>query len=304
MLTDLGGAPALDEAQVIERRNASARLARQVVPGGAVVVNVDEPQAELVGAVNLDARRVTFGLGHGVATGADVSAVVDRLDHEGSRIRLLGFDREATVDLRVPGLPAVRHALAAAAVAWSRGVDVRAVVEGLETVAELPGRLDRVDEGQPFEVMVDAACHGAELQEALVSVRSITRTPGRVHCVVGAEGNRPAGRDERLGLARAAEALADRVTFTNDNPRTEPADQILDDLLAGVRRPGRVRVEPARARAIEAALADARPGDAVLIAGKGRQTFQIFADRAEPFDDAEVARRWLRTHRPGTRRSA
>ena len=101
-----------------------------------------------------------------------------------------------------------------------------------------------------------------------------------------------------------AEALADRLTFTTDNPRTENPDQILDDLLAGLQRPGRARVEPSRKLAIEAALADAQPGDIVLIAGKGRQTFQILADHAVPFDDAEIARTWLRGRYFGARKTS
>jgi UDP-N-acetylmuramoyl-L-alanyl-D-glutamate--2,6-diaminopimelate ligase len=194
----------------------------------------------------------------------------------------------------------VSHALAAAAVAWARGVAVDAVVAGLESISAVPGRLEAVDEGQGFDVRVDQARQGAELQDALSALRPITQ--GKVHCVLGAEGNRD--RHERRSLAVAAESFADRVILTTDNPRTEDPNQVIDDLLAGFRRPGRVRIEPDRKTAVEVALADAQPGDAVLIAGKGRQTFQILADRAVPFDDADVARRWLRAHRPVTRRSA
>jgi UDP-N-acetylmuramoyl-L-alanyl-D-glutamate--2,6-diaminopimelate ligase len=112
---------------------------------------------------------------------------------------------------------------------------------------------------------------------------------------LSAEGNQD--RRSRRGLAEAAECGADRVILTLGNPRSEPPDQILDDLLGGFRRPGKVRVEPDRKRAIEAALADARPGDAVLIAGKGRNSYQIFGDRVVPFDDFSVARSWLREQR-------
>ena len=299
-VTDLGGGPGLWPDEVIARRTASARLVRRVAPGGAVVVNADDPHAELLGAVNLDARRVSFGL----LAPADVSVRIDRLDRDGSRIRLLGFDREVCLTLRVPGVRAVSQALAAAALAWSQGVDGGAVAEGLEAVSELPGRLDAVDEGQPFAVFVDAATLGHDLQDALESLRSITPEPGKIHCVLGAEGLRPGGNRERLRLAAVAEGLADRVTLTTNNPRTEDPERIIDDLLAGLERPGRVRVEPDRALAIEAALADARPGDAVLIAGKGRASLQILADRAEPFDDDAAARRWLRNRRFETRRSA
>ena len=187
--------------------------------------------------------------------------------------------------------------------ARSRGVELEAVVAGLESVTGLPGRLEAIDEGQPFDVRVDESRHASALREALATLHAVT--PGRLHCVFGAEGSRGERTIvERRALAATAESLADRVTITTDNPRTEDPDQILDDLLGGFRRPGRVRVEPDRRRAIEPTLADAEPGDAVLIAGKGRHTFQILADRAVPFDDAEIARHWLRSHRPGTSRTS
>jgi UDP-N-acetylmuramoyl-L-alanyl-D-glutamate--2,6-diaminopimelate ligase len=298
VVTDVSADPAETTGVIVARRAAMARLFRQLAPGGTAVVNADDPQAELLGAVNLDARRVAFGF----HAPADVTARVERLDRQGSRLLLHGFGREAVVSLRLPGKSNASHALAAAAVAWSRGVDIDAVVDGLESVTSVPGRLDSIDEGQGFEVRVDQARDAAELREALVCLRSIV--PGRVHCVFGAEGLREDAVAGRLALAAAAEVAADRLTVTTDNPRSEDPNRIIDDLLAGTLHPGRVRVEPDRRLAIEAALADALPGDAVLIAGKGRQTFQILTDRAVPFDDASVARTWLRAHRPGARRTS
>ena len=125
---------------------------------------------------------------------------------------------------------------------------------------------------------------------------------GTLHCVIGAEGNQP--RHVRHSLAEAAEQGADRVILTTNNPRTEDPNQIFDDLLAGFRQPGRVRIETDRHRAIEIALSDARAGDGVLIAGKGASRYQIFADRALRFSDREVAVEWLRTHQPTSRRSS
>ena len=104
-------------------------------------------------------------------------------------------------------------------------------------------------------------------------------------------GQEPSDRRE---LAQAAEAGADRVILTLGNPRTEQPDRILDDLLGGFRRPDQVLVEPDRKRAIETALSEACSGDAVLIAGKGRNNYQIFADRVVPFDDFAVARAAIR----------
>lgn len=296
VVTDLGALAGFDPEALRMRRRAKARLFRNVVAGGATVVNADDPHVEPLGAVNLDARRVSFG----VERPADVTAKIERLDPQGARFLLRGFDREAAVALRLTGLGHVSQALAAAALAWSRGLPVDAVVAGLETVTHLPGRLDEVREGQDFAVWIDQARNGAELGQALASVRAFCQ--GKLVCLVGAEGLRD--RTERIGIARAAEAGADHVILTSDNPRTEDPDQILDDLLSGFRHPGRVRIEPDRRRAIETALADACPGDVVLIAGKGRRTYQIFSDYALPFDDRAVASVWLRSRRASVRRQS
>ena len=165
--------------------------------------------------------------------------------------------------------------------AWARGLTLDAVVAGLESVSQLAGRLEAVDEGQDFDVRIDQARTGAELQQALRAVRDLGA--GRIHCVLGAEGLQD--RMVRLSLAQAAEAGADRVILTTDNPRSEDPNQILDDLLSGFRRPGRVRIEPDRGPR-DCDRPGRRPaGDAVLLAGKGRQTYQILADRVLPFDD-------------------
>lgn len=296
VVTGFGTAHAVPQEQARHHRTLVARLFRQVVPGGSTIVNADEPDSEILGAANLLARRVSFG----IDKPADITAEILDLEPARAKFLLKGFDREAAVSLRIGGRPAVRHALAAAATAFARGIGLDAVVAGLESLMGVPGRLDLVDEGQPFGVRVDEASTAPELGDALESIRSFTT--GRVHCVLGAEGLRD--RLERLPLASVAETLADRVTLTADNPRTENPDQILDDLLAGLRRPGRARVEPNRKLAIEAALADAQPGDCVLIAGKGRQTFQILATHAVPFDDAETAKVWLRSRHFGARKSS
>ena len=295
VVTGLSGVPGEPASAGVRRRALTARLARAVVPGGAVVVNADEPSADLMGAVNLDALRVTFGL----RAAADVTARIERIDGSGTRFGLLGFDREVRVTLRPVGSRAVRHALAAAALGWAHGLPVDAVVAGLEAIEAIPGRLEVVPEGHAhgLDVRIDRARTAAELLDALATLRELG--PGRIHCVLGAEGLRD--RAGRAALARAAELGSDRLTLTTDNPRTEDPDRILDDLLAGLLRPGRARVVPDRRAAIESALALAEPGDLALIAGKGRQLFQILPDRALPFDDHAVATRYL-LERPQARR--
>jgi UDP-N-acetylmuramoyl-L-alanyl-D-glutamate--2,6-diaminopimelate ligase len=235
--------------------------------------------------------------GPGLAGGTgpvDVSARLVRLDGSGTRVLLQGFDRELAVHLPLVGPRAVTSAAAAAALAWALEIDHDAVIAGLEAVQSVAGHLEAVVEGQDFDVRIDASQTPSALVEALTAVRAVAA--GRVHCVLSSEGC--GDRALRRQLAEIAETGADRVILTLSNPRTEDPGQILDDLLAGFHRPGKVRVEADRQLAIEAALTDARSGDVVLVTGKGRHTYQIFADRVTPFDDAAIARQWIRAHQP------
>jgi UDP-N-acetylmuramoyl-L-alanyl-D-glutamate--2,6-diaminopimelate ligase len=290
VVTDVGVPYGLPTETAHEARRAKSRLVRKVVSDGAVVVNADDPHAELLGGVNLDARRVSFGIE--APARVDVSARIERSDASGSRFLLSGFGRPAAVALRLVGPRQVSHALAAAALAWALEIDRDAVVAGLEAVSGIAGHLEAVDLGQDFDVRIDAAQAAASLSQALAATRAVAA--GKVHCVLGAEGGQD--RPARHALAAAAEHGADRVILTLASPRTEDPHRVLDEVLSGFRRPGKVRVEPDRRLAIEVALADARPGDAVLISGKGRNGYQIFADRVVPFDDFAVARDWLQAN--------
>jgi UDP-N-acetylmuramoyl-L-alanyl-D-glutamate--2,6-diaminopimelate ligase len=264
------------------------------VPGGVTVVNADDPNAEILGGVNLDTRRVAFALEPaGVARGSVyVRARLERIDASGTRMLLQGFNRELAVHLPLVGTRVTTCALAAAALAWAMEIDGADVVAGLESVQTVAGHLEAVSEGQDFDVRIDDAQTPEDAAEALAALRAVAA--GRVHLVLSAEGC--SNRADRRRLAEIAENGADRVILTLSNPRTEDPNQILDDLLAGFRRPGKVHVEPDRRIAIETALAHARAGDGVLIAGKGRHTYQILADSVIPFDDHAIARQWLRAH--------
>jgi UDP-N-acetylmuramoyl-L-alanyl-D-glutamate--2,6-diaminopimelate ligase len=271
----------------VERRRAAARLVRAVMPGGCVVLNADDPDCLILAGSNLEARVLTIG----VDQPADLTAEVDRLDPAGCRLRVRGLGEERAVDLHLLGVDRIRQALAAAAVAWDAGIEPEAIVEGLESVTHLPGRFEAIDEGQPFDVRIDQGSTSLEVAHALNVLRSL-HPGGRILCVLGAEGHRP--REERRTLAAAAELRCNQLVFTSDNPRGEDPNAILDDLLSGCRCPGQAIVEPDRRAAIETALALAGPGDAVLIAGKGREAFQILSDRVVPFDDRRIAARYLR----------
>ena len=193
------------------------------------------------------------------------------------------------VDLKLRGRFNVENALAAFAAARLLGVDDEAVVRGLASVRGVPGRFEAIDEGQPFEVIVDYAHKPHALETLLRSVRELV-SGGRVICVFGCGGDRD--REKRPQMGKLASELADVVIVTNDNPRSEDPQAIIDQIVAGA--VGDVDVEADRARAIGQAIELALDGDVVLIAGKGAEQGQEFADRTVPFDDRETAREALR----------
>jgi UDP-N-acetylmuramoyl-L-alanyl-D-glutamate--2,6-diaminopimelate ligase len=182
------------------------------------------------------------------------------------------------------------NALAAFAACRAIGIPAATIAAGLERVASVPGRLEPVDEGQPFQVFVDYAHTPDALERALEAVRGFR--PKRVLCVFGCGGDRDKGKRPLMGAV--ASKRADRVFLTSDNPRSEDPLAILREIEAGVAAAASARTIPERAEAIEAAIAACEPGDALLIAGKGHETYQIIGAKTVAFDDREVARAALR----------
>lgn len=173
------------------------------------------------------------------------------------------------------------------------------IARGIENCTGVPGRFERVDEGQPFGVVVDYSHTDDALRNAIGVARSLN--PKRVITVFGCGGDRD--RTKRPIMGQAAGALSDLVIVTSDNPRSEDPLQIMNDVLVGVRRTDtRTIIEPDRAAAIRKAVEEARAGDIVLLAGKGHETYQIFRDKTIHFDDREVAREVLQSF--GFRRKA
>jgi UDP-N-acetylmuramoyl-L-alanyl-D-glutamate--2,6-diaminopimelate ligase len=197
----------------------------------------------------------------------------------------------AEVRLRLLGRYNAWNAAGAFAAALALGVAPERAAAGLAAVAVVPGRLERVAEGQPFEVAVDYAHTPDALERALAAVREHVR--GRVLVVFGCGGDRD--RAKRPVMGRVARTGADEVWVTSDNPRSEDPAAIADEILAGAGGAGGpVHLELDRRAAIARALATAGPGDAVLIAGKGHETTQNLGTQVLSFDDREVARGLLR----------
>jgi UDP-N-acetylmuramoyl-L-alanyl-D-glutamate--2,6-diaminopimelate ligase len=204
--------------------------------------------------------------------------------HTGSTFRFGGVDLRT----RLRGRFNVENVLGAVCAARLLDISDDAIVEGVEHLAGVPGRFEAVDEGQPFTVLVDYSHTPEALESVLTEARRLT--DGRLVCVFGCGGDRD--RAKRPLMGAIASRLADAVVVTSDNPRSEEPQAIIEEILTGVTRP--VEVEPDRAAAIGKALEEARDGDVVVIAGKGHEQGQEFADRTIPFDDREVAREALR----------
>ncbi|MBI2302569.1 MAG: UDP-N-acetylmuramoyl-L-alanyl-D-glutamate--2,6-diaminopimelate ligase [Armatimonadetes bacterium] len=271
---------------------AKARLFAADETGWAprAVVNVDDPWGRQM-AASAARPGLTFGI---ESADADVRASDVVFDAQGTRFWVTTPAGEWEQRLRLVGRYNVSNALAALSSALCLGVEPEVAAAALSRAAGAPGRLERVDEGQGYLVLVDYAHTPDALENVLRAARGFTS--GRVIVTFGCGGDRDRTKRPRMG--RLAAELADLVVVTSDNPRTEAAGAVVDDILAGIEGLPRddVRVEVDRATAIGLALGLAGPGDAVVIAGKGHENYQIIGTTKSHFDDREVAREWLRRH--------
>ena len=269
---------------------SKAALFDRLGPADSAVLPADDPLGDAL-AARTRGRVISFGR----SKGANVRIVEERADVSGSTVRLGTPHGPLELRVALPGRFNVSNAAAAAACAIALDVEVAAIVAGVGGLLRVPGRLERVTQGQPFAVLVDYAHTPESLGEVLSALRELTS--GRLVVVFGCGGDRDRGK--RFEMGRAAAELADRIVLTSDNPRGEDPMAILRAVDAGLTSvPGaeaRRVIEPDRGRAILAAVSDAAPGDTVVIAGKGHETTQTFAGRVEPFDDRQVARRALAT---------
>jgi UDP-N-acetylmuramoyl-L-alanyl-D-glutamate--2,6-diaminopimelate ligase len=199
--------------------------------------------------------------------------------------------RNTAVKLQLPGLFNVANAACAATMADVLGVSPASIADGLEAVESIPGRFERIDVGQPFMVVVDYAHTPAALRRVLMAA-AVFAGPNRVLLVFGCGGDRD--HDKRPIMGGVAVDAAQFVILTDDNPRSEDPAEIRAAVLTGM-LPGRsvVVVEPDRRAAIRLAVREARPGDVVVVAGKGHETGQTFGTTTRPFDDRVVAREEL-----------
>ena len=268
-------------------RRAKARLLKQLGTAGFAVLNADDPVASaLLRAVTGPALTI------GVENEAELTAtIIDRHASEQTFLLSAGSDT-AAVRTRIIGDGHVYNCLMAAAVGLLYGISLTDVARGLERLERIPGRMERIECGQPFGVFVDYAHTPDALASVLRSLRAVTA--GRLMCVFGAGGERD--RQKRPLMARAVEQVADLAVVTDDNPRREDPARIRREIVRGFECLDNVVLEADRARAIHWALEQAAPGDCVLIAGKGHEESQTIGAVRHWFDDREIARSWLYEH--------
>jgi UDP-N-acetylmuramoyl-L-alanyl-D-glutamate--2,6-diaminopimelate ligase len=306
----------LDFHATMERYFAAKRRLFTEYAPGAAAINVDDAWGRRLAADVPGA--VTFGVGDGAEGPPPKVRPTDlTVDADGIRFAVLHEHGEVDVVSPLAGTHNVYNLLSAVAAALALGLPAEAIGQGLAAAPPVPGRLERVEAGQDFTVLVDYAHTPDALERVLAAVRPLVRTgapapppmsgvhgaapqaarpetaPGRLITVVGCGGDRDATKRGPMGAVAAKGS--DRVFFTADNPRSESPDTICAVMAEGAKNAGGApcTVIVDREEAIARALSEARAGDVVLLAGKGHERVQVLADRTIPFDDRDVARRLL-----------
>ena len=259
----------------------------------AAVTNLDDEYGAKL--AEFSRKRSSVVLRYGWERGDFHAARVD-ITPRGTRFDLVMPGETIPLFSPLIGRVNVYNVLAAAAACYARNCNASAIASGVEQLTHVPGRFQRVDCGQPFTVVVDYAHTDDALRNLTALAREFVARGGmnaRVLTLFGCGGDRD--RAKRPLMGEAAGRGSDFVVLTSDNPRSEDPLAIINDALVGLQRTGtKYSVEPDRRKAIALALSQARPGDLVLLAGKGHEKVQITRAGSRPFDDAEVAREALR----------
>ncbi len=265
---------------------ASAFLGKHGPPPQYAVINIDdEAGRRLAGMLPPETKIISFG----TSPEAAVRATNIRLMPDAGTFTLAWPGGTGEVRTTLPGHYNVSNVLCALALAFAAGKNPANLLELVAAFPGVPGRMEHVTPGLPYNIYVDYAHTDDALANALAMLRPIT--PGKLLVVFGCGGNRDRGK--RPKMTETVQRLADFSWATADNPRRETVEAIFDDMRAGVIAPEKIAFVNDRRRAISLALDAAGPGDCLLIAGKGHENYQEFADVTVPFDDRQVTRELL-----------
>ncbi len=252
------------------------------------VLNADDPASKSMEPEGSSSQTIWYGL---------TETATLRAENVLSGFAGLGFDviwngRRVKMESPLLGRVNVSNILAALGAGLSYGLELESMARSIPNCRAVPGRFEPVDEGQPFLVAVDYAHTDDALRNAIQTARSLAK--GRVITLFGCGGDRDRTKRPLMGMAAAE--LSNYVVLTSDNPRSEDPLAIMNDVLVGLRRFDTPhRAQPDRAKAIQLAIQQAQPGDVVLLAGKGHETYQVLKDQTIHFDDRETARAILRS---------
>jgi UDP-N-acetylmuramoyl-L-alanyl-D-glutamate--2,6-diaminopimelate ligase len=288
----------LDYHKTFEEYFAAKRLLFEGTGAGppdVAVINADDPYGPQLAVV---ARRT---LTYGLKGATDLSAKKFGLGFHG--LEFTAQTPAGNIEVRSPfvGRINVYNILAAIGAGIALDIPKGKIEEGIANLELVPGRFQRIDEGQPFLVLVDYAHTDDALRNLITTARELGPS-ARIITVFGAGGERD--RTKRPLMGEAAGSLSDLVILTSDNPRSEDPLLIINDVVVGLQKVNaKYRVEPDREQALAMALEEARPGDVVLLAGKGHETYQVLRDGTIEFDDRERARAIL-SRKGYTKRSA
>jgi UDP-N-acetylmuramoyl-L-alanyl-D-glutamate--2,6-diaminopimelate ligase len=268
-------------------RMAKASIAELLHADAPLLLNLDDPGCQyvmdrLVGS----AAVITFGVDN---PEAELRSTLLQKNHRSQRVRLELAQGDAEIRLRMIGRHNVANCLVAAGLAEQLGVRLSHIVDGLESLHVVPGRLERIDEGQSFQVLVDYAHTPDALARCTSTIRDFV--PGRLICVFGAGGDRDQSKRPRMGEAAS---IADYCIITSDNPRNEDPQTIAEQIAEGFSTNTEYDIQLDRREAIAHAFDVAQPGDVVLLAGKGHESVQEIGSEQYQFDDRDVARSLLR----------
>ncbi len=270
------------KALLFHHLNTSAR--KPEVPKLSVV-NQDDPEKDFFNSIPAD-QVFEYGIVKGTYAGRNLEPHAT-----GTQFTFRIPNGEVPINLKIPGRMNVYNALAAATVATAHQINLQTIKKGLEAVSSIPGRLEIIDEGQPFTVVVDFAHTEDSLSQVLELFRELTK--GRLILVFGATGNRDTLKRPKMGAA--ADKLCDLIVLTDDDPYTEDHRSIARMVREGINRKESDRFWQVldRKEAIRLALALAKEGDTVLVAGKGAEEFQMVGKQHIPHDDRKVVREIL-----------
>ena len=268
--------------------DAKTLLFTDLPPHGLAVMNVESDAAHTIAEIIEPAKRTLW---YGIDREVDINAQVHHMDAAGSEFSIIFENHDEKVTTHLPGRHNILNCLAAAGLCLGAGIGLADVAAGLSALQSVPGRLQLVSSGVAARRDIKVFVDYAHTDDAMVNVLSTLKPlcQGRLIVLFGCGGDRD--KTKRPRMAKAAEELADVVVVTSDNPRTEDANAIIADILAGFADSdsNNIVVEADRATAIQLAIQQARAGDIVLLAGKGHEDYQIIGTEKRHFSDFEQA---------------